>query len=429
MTGPPPGEPGTEPARAATDGTATAVGRSAAGQRRTARRLLPPALATAVGLFLLLRVLFTAYGALVTVHADPWGPCHTEVAFADWERFPRLEDDPLAFPLLGVWQRWDGCWYIKIASFGYEPGESATAFFPLYPALTRLVGAPLGGSYTLGALLASGIAYVVAVAGLITLVRAEWGRFTGRRAALYLSVFPSAFFLFAPFTEALFLAAVIWAVYGARRHHWLLATIAGACAALTRTHGVLLVLPLAWEAVRWWRTQRWSRHDWLARWPDALPAVIAVAAPLIGFQAFNLYARVALGQTPAEAQGYWGGANFHPPWEVVSAAVRWTIERGDGIELVNVVMLGFSALMLIPIFLKLPLTYGLYALPHVVVIATRILPTPLTSTSRFVLVIFPIFIVLALWGRDERLHTAWLIGSTLFLGLLTYLFLIGDFVA
>jgi hypothetical protein len=84
---------------------------------------------------------------------------------------------------------------------------------------------------------------------------------------------------------------------------------------------------------------------------------------------------------------------------------------------------------LVPIFLRLPLSYGLYALPHVVVLSTRILPTPLTSTSRFVLVIFPIFVVLALWGRDERFHTAWMVGSTLFLGLLTYLFLIGDFVA
>lgn len=422
-------EPEPEGAGTAAAGAATADAVRRRRRRRTARRLLPPALATAIGLFLLLRLLFTAYGALVTVHADPWGPCHTEVAFASWERFPRIEDDPLVFPVLGVWQRWDGCWYIKIASFGYEPGESASAFFPLYPALTRLVGAPLGGGYTLGALLASGIAYVVAVAGLITLVRAEWGRFTGRRAALYLSVFPSAFFLFAPFTEALFLATTIWAIYGARRRRWLLAAVGALCAALTRTHGVLLVLPLAWEAFSWWRGQGWSRTNWLARWPDALPPIIAVVAPLIGFQAFNAYARVVLGQTPAEAQGYWGGASFHPPWEVVAAAVRWTIERGDGIELVNVVMLGFAALMLIPIFLRLPLTYGLYALPHVAVIATRILPTPLTSTSRFVLVIFPIFIVLALWGRDERFHTAWLIGSTLFLGLLTYLFLIGDFVA
>lgn len=388
-----------------------------------------PTLATAIGLFLLFRLLFSAYAALVVVYADPWGPCHQELAHAAWQRIPKIEDGAISFPFLGVWQRWDGCWYIKIAAFGYQPGESATAFFPLYPAVTRLSGALLGGGFTLGALVASGAAYVVAVVGLITLARREWGRLTGRRAALYMSVFPSAFFLFAPFTEALFLACAIWTIYGARHRRWFLTAVAGLCAALTRTHGVLLVLPLAWEAFTWWRAQRWSRHDWLVRWTEVLPVTVAVAAPLIGFQAFYLYARLALGQSPAEAQGYWGGANFHAPWEVVIAAVSWTIERGDGMELVNVAMLAFAAVMLVPIFRRLPLTYGLYALPHVAVIATRILPTPLTSTSRFVLVIFPIFIVLAVWGRDERFHTAWLIGSTLFLGLLTYLFLIGDFVA
>lgn len=393
------------------------------------RRLLPPELVTAIGLYALLRLLLSAFGALVAVHADPWGPCHQELAFAQWSNFPRIEDGPWSFPFLGIWERWDGCWYIKIASFGYEPGESATAFFPLYPAVTRVIGGAVGGSYTLGALLASGVAYVVAVTGLIRLVRREWGRFTARRAALYLSVFPSAFYLFAPFSEALFLAGAIWAILAARQRHWSLAAVAGIAAGLTRTHGILLVLPLAWEAVRWFRDERWSSDDWMRRWPELGGPALAVIAPFIGFQAFNLYAGAALGQTPTDAQGYWGGANFHPPWEVIAAAVRWTIERGDGIELVNVVMVAFAVLALIPIFRWLPLTYGLFALPHVVVLSTRLLPTPLTSTSRFVLVIFPIFIVLALWGRDERFHTAWLVGSTLFLGLLTYLFLIGDFVA
>lgn len=405
----------------------------ARGRRSPVRRWrltqIPGELVIAVGMFVLMRLLFSAFGALVAVHADPWGPCHQELAFAGWSNFPRIEDGPWSFPLIGVWERWDGCWYIKIASFGYEPGESATAFFPLYPALTRLVGSAIGGSYTVGALLASGIAYVVAVSGLVRLVRYEWGRFTARRAALYLSVFPSAFFLFAPFTEALFLACAIWTFLAARRGQWPLAAVAGIAAGLTRNHGVLLVLPLAWEAARWIRAQRWTSEELLQRWPELVPAALAVLAPLVGYQAFTLYAGAVLGQTPAGALGYWGATDLHPPWRVVASAVQWTIERGDGIELVNLIMLSFAGLALIPIFRRLPLSYGLYAVPHVVALSTRILPTPLTSTSRFVLVIFPIFIVLALWGRDERFHTAWLIGSTMFLGLLTYLFLIGDFVA
>jgi hypothetical protein len=47
-----------------------------------------------------------------------------------------------------------------------------------------------------------------------------------------------------------------------------------------------------------------------------------------------------------------------------------------------------------------------------------------------VLLLFPAFVVLALlWGRHRRPHVSWLILSLLFLGLLTYHFLRGDFVA
>jgi len=46
-----------------------------------------------------------------------------------------------------------------------------------------------------------------------------------------------------------------------------------------------------------------------------------------------------------------------------------------------------------------------------------------------VLVLFPVFILLALLGRHRRLHYSWLILSLLLLGFLFYTFLSGPFVA
>jgi len=50
------------------------------------------------------------------------------------------------------------------------------------------------------------------------------------------------------------------------------------------------------------------------------------------------------------------------------------------------------------------------------------------STARYLLVLFPCFVVLALAGRRPRFHTGWLLISVLFLGLMTTLFLEGNFV-
>jgi hypothetical protein len=63
-----------------------------------------------------------------------------------------------------------------------------------------------------------------------------------------------------------------------------------------------------------------------------------------------------------------------------------------------------------------------------VLLATRIQPTPLTSTSRYLLVIFPAFVVLALipW---QRVRLAWAITSLLFLGILVREFQAGSYVA
>ena len=75
------------------------------------------------------------------------------------------------------------------------------------------------------------------------------------------------------------------------------------------------------------------------------------------------------------------------------------------------------------------MTYSLYAWPPLLLIATRIQPTPLTSTTRYILVLFPVFVVAVLLTERPWLRQAWLIVSTLLLGTLTTIFLQGDFVA
>ncbi len=51
------------------------------------------------------------------------------------------------------------------------------------------------------------------------------------------------------------------------------------------------------------------------------------------------------------------------------------------------------------------------------------------STSRYLLVVFPVFVVLALLGRHRRPHYSWLILSLMLLGFLLFAFLSGPFVA
>ena len=360
------------------------------------------------------------------------GPCHFELARNGWLTIPPLADQGAAFPLVGTWQRWDACWYSKIATFGYEPAELSVNFWPLFPVLTGSVARLVGGSVALAGLIVSGIAYIAAMVGLFRLVARDVDEVVARRTMLLITIFPSAFFLFAPFTESLFLALSVWTIVAARERAWLFAAVLGGLAALTRIQGVFLALPIGWEALMasgllHWRASADADRPAIT-WRPLLAGGIASAGPAVGFASFIAYTAAIAGQTPLDTQDAWGGKEFFPPWEVVDAAWRWTIEHADPLQGLNLILLFLFGALLVVALRRLPFAYSLFAVPQFVLLATRIQPTPLTSTNRYLMAIFPAFIVLALipW---RRVRIAWAITSLLFLAILLREFQAGTFVA
>ena len=383
----------------------------------------------AIGLFFSLRIVFGLFALYLWFTNTLPGPCHFELARDGWSTIPPLADHGAAFPLVGVWQRWDACWYTKIATYGYESNENSVNFWPLFPLLTGLVGRLLLGAMALGGLVVASLAYIVAMTGLRRLVAFDFDDRTALTTIVAISIFPTAFFFFAPFTESLFLATAVWAILGARRRWWAVAAIAGLLASLTRIQGVFLVLPLGWEALMWWRDAGWRiRHRPLPPAGMILRPAVAVLAPAVGFAGFLVFSSTVAGQTPLDTQEVWGGKNFHPPWEVVEASWRWAVERHDPLQALNMICLVFFALVTLVGLRRVPVAYSLFAIPQIILVGSRIQPTPLTSTARYLLVVFPVFVLLALApGRWPRF--AWAVGSAMFLALLLAMFLRGEYVA
>lgn len=397
-----------------------------------ARRRVPwrEGFTEAAWLFIVLRVGISMLALYLVVAGGLPGPCHFELARNGWLTVPILDSEGPSFGLIGVWQRWDACWYGKIATYGYEPGTTSAGFWPMYPLLTGMVAQLLGMDVALAGLFVTSAAYIVAMAALYLLVEGDFGRAVARRTVVYLSVFPAALFLFAPFSEALFLALAVLAILGARRHQWSLAGIAVLAASLTRTQGLFLVLSLGWEAIRvsraWWAQPKDARRSAAG---VLLPPAAATLLPFVGFVGFSLYAKLTTGITPIDVQDTWGGNEIHMPWEVVAASWQWAVEHHDPLQFVNLATLVLFAGVGLAAIRRLPLAYSLYALPQIALLATRILPTPLTSTTRYLLVIFPVFVALALGVRGRRAELALITWSVLGLALFTTLFVRGDFIA
>lgn len=302
---------------------------------------------------------------------------------------------------LSAWQRWDALWYQQIAEHGYRAGDGTGAFFPLYPLLSRLVSYLVGGQMVVSELLVSSVAFCVALWLLYKIACPDTGAAAAQLAVLLVALFPTGFFLLVPYTESLFLAMTLAALYFARRDRPWISGAFGFAAGLTRTQGALLVLPLAFEHVR--------RRDEQGKRPGL--ALAAATLPAFGLIAFTLYQHLIVGEhrSSLSVQQEWG-YQVVPPWEALSASWTHIVRLGDPIEALNLASLvGFTILALWGVR-RLPIAYTLYALPHLgLLFAREMYFSPLMSVSRFALVLFPCFIVLATWlARRPALAYGWL---------------------
>ena len=153
---------------------------------------------------------------------------------------------PLRVGFLGAipWSNMDGVHYIEIAKHGYfQYGE---AFFPLYPFLIRMLATYTFFSYEAAGLLISHIGFL---AGLLLLYRmiVRHSKALARWTIVFLLAFPTAFFYAAVYTEGLFFFLIVASVALAKEKRWFAAGICGALAAATRVVGITTLVLVAWE--------------------------------------------------------------------------------------------------------------------------------------------------------------------------------------
>lgn len=395
--------------------------------RPRGRLRLAPGVGYALTLALAMRVALSAMAAwLLSLRT----PRETAVIHAQY-----LGQTPLHDLILAPWQRFDAFWYTRIAVHGYGAHDGSTVYFPLYPLLIKIVAAPLGGNAMLAALVVSNLCFAGLLVALYRLVAPRHGEAAARRTVGLLCLFPTAFFLLGAYTEALFLLLAVSFFLALDRKQWLLAGALGFLAALTRVQGIVLVLPLLWVALHELHLRYRARRPDAGVWHTPLPVPtaagvchtplplpwLAAALPPLGSALFLLYVRLAVhgGFITSTFKSHWY-MTLNPPWVTLASfwtalmAHHWHIfsyPTGNWVDAMNLILaLGVLALAL-PARRVLGTPLWLYAL------ATWIVTLSLhQSTARYMLTVFPAFIVLAVWARGRRvMRLALLLGAPLML--------------
>ncbi len=349
----------------------------------------------------------------------------------------RRTGDSLGTLLTSPVLRWDGMWYLTIARHGYAVSSGLSPppranFFPLYPLLVaglEHVGVPL----VLGAVLVSVCCMWIALYALVRLMDAEFASghrwaspAAARLAVIALSVSPVAFFLSSAYAESLDLAISVGAFFYARQGRWARAGLLAALASAARGPGAILILPLLTLYLYGPRADRppdREKPGWYPRY-KLRPDVAWLALAPAGLLAFMLYLALAGASPLAFVQtqhDYWGHVT-RLPWTTLWDAARFgwrdlgAILGGTthatlfglnptdavGTRWQNLLPLAILAIALpavVGVWRRLPAAYGLYVTAAILVnlASPTTIDQPLRGLSRYLTVLFPLFMWLGAW--------------------------------
>lgn len=332
---------------------------------------------------------------------------------------------PVSSPLLFPWANFDGVHYLSIAGNGYLDNHG---FFPLYPLLIRLFSVFFGGGeafdfgYFTSGFLVSNICLVLALLMFYRLLSLDFSKNKALEAIILLLVFPTSFFFAGIYTESLFLLLILLSFYFARKKKWFASSIFGMFASATKIIGIAILPALIYEFVK--EEKKLSAK------------ALSLLLPPLGLLSYALYNFWQFGNPFLFIAAH---ENINPTRSVYSVVfIPQTVFRyikilattfGQyewWIALLEISSFIFAAAMLYIAWKK-------RVRPSYIIFSALAFLVPISSGTfsglpRYIVVLFPIFISLAL-VKNAQLKIIYAVVSVFLLFLLLAFFARGYFIA
>ena len=371
-------------------------------------------------------------------------------------------------PFMNDQVAWDSEYYLSIAVGGYDDPKSPHlspegvitvdsgnqisrsgssfdqaisvnyAFFPFYPLMISIFAIPLQilglnpiATATLAGVIVSALGAVLGMLALFDLTRDSLGEDGAMRAAFYLIIFPTAFFLIQVYTEGLFVGLAFACLAMTKRKHWLAAAILGVAATMTRAVGVLLIIPMV---ISWVRTGEWMELEWRQIFNQGIrfrPVIngLLTLSPLLAFVIWR-FSYLGLAFDYIESNYYRRGflslgiASY--AWaEAFRSMINGVNPQHTAYYLTEFLGLAIGIIACIATIKTHP-EIGWYSLAVVIISWGS---GPAQGIHRYILGAPAVFITLARWGENPVFDRVWTILSLLLMGLLAMLFAFDMWVA
>src|SRR3989344_2750787 len=289
----------------------------------------------------------------------------------------------------------DGEHYLSVAIFGYKGLEQA--FFPIFPLLIATLSKPFSVnllssfiSSTLIGLYISNIAFFIALIFVYKLLILDFSKKVSFLTILILLLFPTSFYFGSLYNESLFLALVSGSFYLTRKKRYFLGSVLGVVASATRVFGALLLPVFLIEIYK--TKEKFYKWFWILLIP-------------VGLIFYMFYQYLAFGDPLAfynlqtvVGEQHQKGIILLPQVYFRYIKMLLTVDMANPIyqtvllEFLTGIL--FFALPIIGYFKKVKLSYLLYAL---IGFLAPTIQGSFSSIPRYVLILFPSFLVLALY--------------------------------
>lgn len=308
---------------------------------------------------------------------------------------------------------WDGGHFLGIARNGYSE-KFQYAFFPLYPLAIRVLS-QITQNYLVSAILISVTSAFLGLRLLYKIVLIYFDKKIGERVILALLFFPTSFYFLMAYSEGLFFFLVTATFYFLAKRKLFLATIFASLSSATRLFGIAVVLGLLVEVIAVYGI---NRKNWFV---------------LLAPSGFLIYCWYLLNLTGdpfyfAVSELHWQ-RNITIPvvsfWETIKSLTQTGFINSHFNAFLDLVFAIFGVGMVVRTFRFLPPSFSIYSLMSLLL--PLFTPT-LSSMPRFLLPIFPIFIVLAI-NKNRNLFLGYQLISLMLLSIFTVLFLNGYWVS
>ncbi len=286
---------------------------------------------------------------------------------------------------------YDSYHFVRVADEGYfTPTRRCCdqAYFPAYPMLLRALGPILGGPTLAGWVIAL-LAGFGAAAGLWLVARESLSDKSTRYAVGLLALAPFTVFLVAVYSEALFLAAALFAWWAGLRQQWFLAGVLAGIAVGTRVTGVFLVVGLLVHYLLERRRAGRSALGWDAAW------VLLPAGVLLTWMGW-LRAQTGSWDAYRQAQAVGWGRESLSPWaalrdqltDIAAAPDSWLLAT----RILDLAAVLAGVLLAAVLLWRRRWAEAAYVVPSVAVI---VLGSVWESAARYALAWFPAYLLLA----------------------------------